>query len=324
MNTANGKIGGNHVCKTAVKSTNQQSIVSSTPKEDKKSIMNTSFTKCFRQGDTFVVDNDSGYVSTNPESSMDFHSTNTSCDSLNAKPIYLCEDALLEKPEVCQQQAVKEGTEEAEYDHLYYLSDSIVAPSCESEKTTFSGFGGESENEKDVSSQSLVIPVITPIKVCVDDVCVVASCSKQNNKTNESGCDRNVETVDYSNVKTPEKAYKNPMTSDVSPDLFSDEEEPIKTVETNNKILSEKYVHPNDQKLIKRAQESLSGVFPPPSVTYFCMSVSEMLERINDNKHLFADGSSGQTEIKSLLVTESSKDSIKNWPEILEQRYHGL
>lgn len=284
---------------------NELNVVTSTPKH----IMDVSFTKCFRETTIQSVDNDSGYVSTNPESTMDFNCVNMSgsCSYSQTKPIYLCEDALLEKPEIRQQQ---QEEKEEEYDHLFFLTDSVVVASCESEKTNFSGLEeAESGVEKDASSESLVIPLVTPI---------VAN-------TNKTACDVNSKIMNYPSVKTPEKSYTNPITSDISPDLFSDEDEPCKTVETNQ-CFTEKYIHPNDQKLIKRVQEGLSGVFPPPSVTFFCMSVTEMLEKINNNKHLFVDKSiiNEESEKKSLLITESSKDAIQMWPQVLEQRYHGL
>lgn len=312
--------GGNHLgfaCRTAAESLclsekyekclksveNKLKIVTSTP----KNIMDVSFLRCFRdvvQGDSsvgLVLDNDSGYVSTNQESNIEYPSVNMSanCGTSNSKPIYLSEDALLEKPEIYQQQT------EQEYSHLYFLTDSVVAASCESEKTTFSGLEDNDESgvDKDASSESIIIPVISPVKTRIS-------------KTDP-------------HVKTPEKAYKNPMNSDISPDLFSDEDEPAKSVEELNQSLIEKYVHVNDQKLIKRVQQGLSGVYPPPSVTMVHMSVAEMLDKINENKHLFLeDGSCGgswQKERKSLLITETAETAVvKEWPQVMEPRYHGL
>lgn len=314
----------------------ENGLKTSTPKVD---IMNVSFTKCFGavfQGDSssLVVDNDSGYVSTNPESNLDYPSLNNMSSEKDSN-IYLSEDALLEKPEICQ----KEEEEEVEYEHLYFLSNSIVAPSCESEKTTFSGFNDDEssvEVEKDISNESLVLPVVSPIFVSTNtkqvntetttetasdqvNIETTETASKQVNDL-DNVCD--ITSSDYFVAQTPEKQYKNPITSDISPDLFSDDDEPAKVLETSQ-TLTEKYVHPKDQKLIKRVQHGLTGVFPPPSVTFFCLSVTEMLDRINENKHLFADAS-GQSEKKSLLVTEVSENDIKEWPQVLEQRYHGL
>lgn len=281
---------------------NKLKIVTSTP----KSIMDVSFLRCFRdvvQGDSsvgLVLDNDSGYVSTNPESNIEYPSVNMSenCGNSGSKPIYLSEDALLEKPEINQQQT------EQEYSHLYYLTDSVVAASCESEKTTFSGLedNDESSIDKNASSESLIIPVVSPVKMSIS-------------KTDP-------------HIKTPEKSYKNPMNSDISPDLFSDEDEPAKSVEQLNHSLIEKYVHVNDQKLIKRVQQGLSGVYPPPSVTMVHMSATEMLDKINENRHLFVvDGGCGSwhMERKSLLITETSETAVvTEWPQVMEQRYHGL
>lgn len=333
MKTAQNPDGGNHIgfeSATAAKSLclsakyerclrnleKELEIVTSTPKSS-KSIMDVSFPRCFReacQGDSsagLVFDNDSGYVSTNPESNMECPSVNMG-DVSAPKPIYLSEDALLEKPETCQQRQ----QQEEEYGHLFFLTDSVVPASCESEKTNFSGFEeDESGVEKDISNQSEIIPVISPVKVCVNGEEVADNSEKPGSPKNDTTCDR-----------TPEKSYRNPMNSDISPDLFSEDDEPNENVVLYHS-LTEKYAHTNDQKLIKRVQQGLSGVYPPTSVTIIQMSVREMLDRINENKHLFADGSSGSgaVEKKSLLIAETSERALcEKWPKILERRCHGL
>lgn len=260
-------------------SKNLQKLLSSTP----NAAMETSFGRCFREV-TFGMDNDSGYVSTNQESNLEYSSQgNVIFGAMEERQVYLSEDALLERPEISTQ------------GESCPSSSSVVPASLESQKTTFSGFDDdESGLEKDISKESFIIPL-------------------QN---------------DLSVIQTPEKSYTNPMKSDVSPDLFSDEEE-LETssiLETNQSVFEEKYMHPNDQKLIKRVQLGLSGVYPPPSVTIVSMTVVEMLEKIKENGCLFTEPlKSEKVESNSLLVTEISEEDLNGkWPEVMKQRYHGL
>ncbi|KAF2901418.1 hypothetical protein ILUMI_04765 [Ignelater luminosus] len=158
---------------------------------------------------------------------------------------------------------------------------------------------------------------------------------------------------------TPLKQYKNPVNPDISPELFSDEES-LEQFSHNEsfaliqKACEQKYTTKNDRKLLQRAQESLCGVLPPPSVTIIQMSVNEMLQRINANRHFFAVNSIcdlvdncdtvNKTEVQtqsvnssnlksnntyeikeSLLVTCKREDfNPEDWPDIIQFRYHGL
>lgn len=153
---------------------------------------------------------------------------------------------------------------------------------------------------------------------------------------------------------TPLRQYKHPVNRGLSPDLFSDEESLDQFSHNESfsliqKVCEQKYTTKNDRKLLQRAQESLCGVLPPPSVTIIQMSVNEMLQRINDNKHLFAINSvenledncdivnktlnkiqkqsinSGNLKRESLIVTCKKEDlNPGDWPNIIHFRYHGL
>jgi hypothetical protein len=90
-----------------------------------------------------IMDNDSGYVSHNHESNLDCLSENAT-RSYSENDIYICEDALLEKPLV-------KNVENC--DHFESV-DSVINCSQESIKTEFSGF-----EDSDQSDTSLVIPV---------------------------------------------------------------------------------------------------------------------------------------------------------------------
>lgn len=355
-------------------------IITSTPlsKSNCKSIMDVSFSKCFENSSKgselcgIVADNDSGYISNNQESNSVF--AMESCSSLNAKPIYLSEDALLEKPEVAKKKEVLESAEHAEEpSNLPSLSDSVVLSSFPSEKTSYSGLEASSVSS-DSFSISAQSPIVAENSSCdtgmstdfsVENTCSFTE-SQDNNgdsininyrsQTNHaSECSSDVSISGKLNVtelciKTPNKIYKNPVTSDVSPDLFSDEE-PEQVVEVNvNKQLSktvadERYVHRKDRRLINRVNAALSGVLPPPSFTVIHMTAEQILSKLENNKHLFwtandvlqkenekcsvAECSSvlerRMIDETSLLVTGDKGSCIdQDWPQILEKRYHGL
>lgn len=354
-------------------------FLTSTPltKSNYKSIMNVSFTKCFEESSKgfsemcgIVADNDSGYISNNQESNSVFAVESCSTSSV-IKPIYLSEGALLEKPEVGKKEEVSETVEGAESTNLYSLSDSIVPSSFPSEKTAYSGL-----EESSLSSESFLIFTQSPVvavkmfnsscdtgmctDISVENVCsqeskcdsiVFSNKSQTDNTTSE--CSINVpisNKLDMSEslVKTPSKIYKNPITSDVSPDLFSDEEPEHVEVNVNKKLLKsiadEKYVHRKDRRLINRVNAALSGVLPPPSFTVIHMTAEEILLKLEVHKHLFWTASDLQkrkekgnaTECSSVLerrmidqtslLVTGDKDSCidRPWPEILEKRYHGL
>jgi hypothetical protein len=278
-----------------------------------------------------IMDNDSGYVSHNHESNLDCLSENAT-KSYSENDIYICEDALLEKPLV-------KNVENC--DHFESV-DSVINCSQESIKTEFSGF-----EDSDQSDTSLVIPVSKQIVWNTKERKESSSgssisFSKNVNKvlanvTNTY--DKNVnQTViksvapdhDKENIcplKTPEKRYENRMTSDVSPDLFFEEEEALNVVMPIKRKSSVKKDSPEDDKLLERVKNSLKGVYPPPSVTIIQMSVIQMLDKIQENKHLFWNSDSsvtGASTEKSLLITDKSECIHTKWPEILNFRYHGL
>lgn len=148
-------------------------------------------------------------------------------------------------------------------------------------------------------------------------------------------------------VATPRKKYENPIDPNISPDLFENDEishEVIKEPQPVSYIAEEKYILKKDQKLLKRAQNSLKGVFPPQSVTMVQLSVDEMLNRLEANKEYFwtndkveksntdknndklnvSNESNCEGESKSLLIT-GNKDCVNSaFPQILQERYHGL
>lgn len=162
------------------------------------------------------------------------------------------------------------------------------------------------------------------------------------------------ELINVTYISTPEKSYKNKVDPTISPDLFSDEEEilkfPEKPIFFKTKPFEEQYLHKNDRKLLRRVQENLSGVLPPPSFTAVSLTVDQILDKIKKNKHLFIDhdfilnknesesncgnifpdqtnseGCQGDDKKKSLLLTTDLKTGLElPWPEVLEVRCFGL
>lgn len=122
----------------------------------------------------------------------------------------------------------------------------------------------------------------------------------------------------------------------------------IKESQPVSYVTEERYTLKKDQKVLKRAQNSLKGVLPPHSVTIVQLSVNEMLNRLEANKEYFwssegvnaklenkntdknndrlnaSSESNSERESKSLLIT-GNKDCVNfDFPQILQERYHGL
>ncbi|XP_060525055.1 uncharacterized protein LOC132701272 [Cylas formicarius] len=153
---------------------------------------------------------------------------------------------------------------------------------------------------------------------------------------------------------TPEKKYENPIISDMSPDIFGDDQIKDEDKKCFSKNLSqikvsspnlEKYMNTLDEKLIKRVQKGISGVLPPPSVTVVNISASEILNKLKENKQYFwnencvkntqntsstkdcsLETNMGSIIGRSLLTNIASIEQIPfdKFPAVLEYRYHGL
>ncbi|EFA07347.2 hypothetical protein TcasGA2_TC015944 [Tribolium castaneum] len=278
------------------------------------------------------MDNDSGYVSHNQESNFDSLSESGFKAKASAELDYLNEDALLEKPLV-----------------INNSFDSVINSSQESVRTHFSGF-----EDSEASDTSFVIPPVPPIIWDCDenkeniDTCSVFNSSKETsdsftttptksfshkvlaNVTNtydQNQVTGKVHLASKENVPTitPQKLYQNRITADTSPDLFAEEEEVLKSV-MPSKITPKDTPKENhcskDLKLLRKVQSSLNGVHPPPSVTIIQMTVAEMLDKIEENKHLFWKTSSTVTsECNSLLINDNVNTT---WPRILQARQLGL
>lgn len=191
-----------------------------------------------------------------------------------------------------------------------------------------------SSSLKTINNTTSLIPVET--NFINSEVSTQIECNITNSTINDD------EIVNNETCHTPLNSYKN-LTSDMSPELFSEtEDEPIETTSsfcaeniTQSSALPKScsQLHPeyentlrNDRKLLKRVQETLSGVPPPPSVTILQMSVNEMLEKLNSNKQFFFDQPDGENpSTKSLLINTNKEKTLKtDWKEVLQLRFHGL
>ena len=190
------------------------------------------------------------------------------------------------------------------------------------------------------SSRSVDTTNVTATSFHSSDLSLIGS-----EQSNVSIAEKSRELMDI--TRTPEKSYKNTVNPNVSPDMFSDVEEDYVVSESLDKLRSEickeQYIHPQDKKYVERVRNCLSGVLPPPSLTVVHMTVDEMLNKLNENKHLFCnkwdltnedrENNSDVAELNGNAVnvndkvsaTYSSKGCLsKQWPMILNERCHGL
>ena len=130
-------------------------------------------------------------------------------------------------------------------------------------------------------------------------------------------------------VETPKKRYENLQSSDISPDLFAEEEVSLNVSHKQKSPMRKDTPKENycskDTKLLRNVQSSLSGVHPPPSVTIIQLGVKEMLDRINENTELLWKASTVTSDTgKSLLINDKPECVHQEWPAILKARHHGL
>ncbi|KAJ8971816.1 hypothetical protein NQ317_004846 [Molorchus minor] len=113
-----------------------------------------------------TMDNDSGYVSHNQESNSDSSMENFTKTAIS-EPVYISEDALLEKPDIVVQEIFNFQTKKScnaeimNNSNSLDSSDLILSSSVISQETTFSGF----DNDCSDSDLSVEIPFAKPILV---------------------------------------------------------------------------------------------------------------------------------------------------------------
>ncbi|XP_044264787.1 uncharacterized protein LOC123011432 [Tribolium madens] len=292
---------------------------------------------------SLIMDNDSGYISHYQESNFDSLSESGFKAKASLELDYLNEDALLEKPFVINHCSRSESF------------DSVINSSQESVRTRFSGL-----EDSVPSDSSFVIPQVPQIfwdpdenKENIDTSSNFNSSKESNNSftttptksfshkvlanvtntydQNQAVIGKNIFS-DKENIRpsiTPHKSYENRITADTSPDLFDEEEETLKSVmpsKISPKDTPKENYCVKDLKLLRKVQSSLNGVHPPPCVTITQITVTEMLDKIQENKHLFWKTSSTVTSesLNSLLINDKPDCVNSSWPEILKARHLGL
>lgn len=285
-------------------------------------------------------DDDSGYSSQNQESEMDMSESEPK-QVLIASSVYVSEDTLLEKPELPQASLELDCSNLSPNASSPILEASIASVSS----SRFSGLQASS----DISNSSFIIPIADPLVFATKS----SSCNDQSSFSvyDEESKENNPNFLNHSaigHVSTPSKPFKNPVTSLLSPELFSDDESQPNPPPVRAQPQQEhRYILRNDRKLLRRVQDSLTGLPPPPSVTNIQIGIDDMLLRIKDNENLFlskeelreakegvqivASCSYSEAivrkyeEVKSLLVNCELNDcASKGWPDVLNLRYHGL
>lgn len=285
-------------------------------------------------------DDDSGYSSQNQESEMDMSESEPK-QVLIASSVYVSEDTLLEKPELAQTSLDLDSF------HLSPNASSTIleASIASAASSRFSGLQASS----DISNSSFVIPIADPLIFTIKsspytDKSSFAVYDEESKENDPNFLNRSA----IGHILTPSKPFKNPVTSLLSPELFPDDESLPKPLPVRPQLQPEhRYILRNDRKLLRRVQDSLTGLPPPPSVTNVQIGIDDMLLRIKDNEKLFLSKeelgkmkASVETvascsyseaivkkyeEVKSLLVNCEMNDCVsKGWPDVLNMRYHGL
>lgn len=286
---------------------------------------NKTGTSDFEQGDSgYLTNYNHDTLSTNSSgmSSEDLYPQRKPSDDVIENKVYFCENAVFDEPKL-------EGPPILSEDISINLNKYLEEPTVV--EATFEGNFGTTLDASETSSLSIEqsrLSVSTIIETsCTDPKYDDVYFDKLRLSTAKN-------EKPYRNDQTPVKPVKTPNDLGLSPDLFSDDEDlnvtpeiPVlsfETVSQSRPVVQNEQMLKNDRKLLRRVQEAISGVPPPPSVTILQITVAEMLGKIKANGDLFATGEE-RSDGKSLLVV-NRKEEIEGaeWPEIVNYRYHGL
>lgn len=134
----------------------------------------------------------------------------------------------------------------------------------------------------------------------------------------------------FQNITTTSIMY----TNEKSPDMFeeddsSDDDDIINEIETSlNKSnnANETEIDKIEKEILKRMQNSLSGMLPPPVVTTPQFDIKTMLKLFEENKEKYFVVERGEEEIDSLFTPNSCPAEIikMTWPEMLTKRTLGV
>lgn len=277
-------------------------------------------------------DNDSGYVTQNHESnsSLISETVNPLNETMSTTmSVYISEDALLEKPCIIYD----------ERKSFNETDDEIIDASQTTDSTNYSGLQ---------SCSSDVIKEISPIILREEGNvsnstrnsflnCSTDTSFNESNATEDSTMDLQLNNfIAQQNAlketlnKTPEKGQSSKINHSLSPDLFSEDDdvEELNVSDTQvNVIYKEAYVHKYDKLLLRKVQEALNGLLPPPSLKVVTFSVEELSNRLERHKDLFCNiNSKSESEtVKSALINcDLNEAKCVEFPEVLTKRCHGL
>lgn len=140
----------------------------------------------------------------------------------------------------------------------------------------------------------------------------------------EKNCQNNLITETTSIMYTNER----------SPDMFEEDESSDDEGTANDTGTSlnkssnanETEIDKIEKEILKRMQNSLSGILPPPLVTIPQFDIKTMLQLFEENKDQYFGAEKGDEEIVSLFTPNSCPAEIlkTNWPELLTKRTLGV
>lgn len=290
-----------------------------------------------------ISDNDSGYMSHYQESNSSLVSETPLTEIAPLRgPIYISEDALLEKPLIATQS-----------NDLSFTDPEVMEASVGTTSTNYSGFQETPQSDKSVvikpiGSITLNASTSTQDSVLNQSQSLTDSFITNDSSITESDVDYQISSFIEKQIvrresscsslgssRTPQKVYKNSVNASLSPDLFTDEDDNEEDLDELNVsesrrtvVVKERFVQKCDQLLLRKAQKGLNGLLPPPSLKVVHLTVEDMLSRLHSNKHLLSNVSDNESvkKAQSLLFNCYSVLEAKTtaWPEVLQKRYHGL
>lgn len=126
-------------------------------------------------------------------------------------------------------------------------------------------------------------------------------------------------SIMYTNEKSPEMMFDDEDSDD-------DEVNETGTSLNNTSNANETEIDKIEKEILKRMQNSLSGILPPPIVTIPQFDIKTMLKLFDENKEKYFGAEKGEEEIASLFTPNSCPAEIITmpWPEILTKRTLGV
>ncbi|XP_065088103.1 uncharacterized protein mi isoform X2 [Ochlerotatus camptorhynchus] len=178
---------------------------------------------------------------------------------------------------------------------------------------------------------------------CEGSQCELASAKKGLERTNTNEKVRKDKLNESFEILTKENSSLMHYNNEKSPDLFADDDNDDSCMDDSKSDSDEVGDEDNvtstsavcvdpiaqiEKTLLKKLQSSLSGVLPPPSVTYPCIDASRMLTLFKQNEDRLFYRNEVVEPFKSVCLskpTHSPEELRKlEWPELMKARAHGL